>query len=160
MLHGSIAVDCSRLDLQADGRTLFKQIGDKINQRGAQSGSLREVYRKFDEDKSGKVDFRELRNGAVLIVVLTPLYSQCCVTMVVGGWLVVIRVAMDLRQQRSKSHFRHSGQGGLDYTLPQHSCPTSRRGVRVTVRPLGDRAETPQLRAERRAVPDAHGSGE
>ena len=87
MLHGSIAVDCSRLDLQADGRTLFKQIGDKINQRGAQSGSLREVYRKFDEDKSGKVDFRELRNGAVLIVVLTPLYSQCCVTMV-GGWLV------------------------------------------------------------------------
>ena len=50
--------------------------------------------------------------------------------------MVVIRVVMDLRQQRSKSHFRHSGQGGLDSTLPQHSCPTSRRGarVRVTVR--------------------------
>ena len=88
MLHGSIAVDCSRLDLQADGRTLFKQIGDKINQRGAQSGSLREVYRKFDEDKSGKVDFRELRNGAVLIVVLTPFILPMLRNNGGGGWLV------------------------------------------------------------------------
>ena len=88
MLHGSIAVDCSRLDLQADGRTLFKQIGDKINQRGAQSGSLREVYRKFDEDKSGKVDFRELRNGAVLIVVLTPFILLMLRNNGGGGWLI------------------------------------------------------------------------
>ena len=79
-------IHCGAIAVQQAG--LRVQIGDKINQRGAQSGSLREVYRKFDEDKSGKVDFRELRNGAVLIVVLTPFILPMLRNNGGGGWLV------------------------------------------------------------------------